>query len=217
MRRLVFSICCLTILLTALCLKPIAPVKPLPVKQTPDEYSRERVVLLHSLLGSCTGVEVRSPKGKVYTLTAGHCIALFFDETLSVTARLEDGREYSVKIVAKDKNADLLLLQGVGDKSVLIADKAPVIHEHIHTMTHGLGFPSYRTDGEVLMEQIVSILDIPTCFELFVTAQVYPGSSGGPILNSKEELVGIVSISMGETIFSGTVTLRDIKAFLKDR
>lgn len=211
MRNLVFALFCVTILITAVCFKH---AKPPVIKQTPDEYSRDRVVLLHSIMGSCTGVEVKSPKGKIYTLTAGHCIALFLYDKDAIFARLENGKEYRVHIVAKTLFSDLLLLEGVGDKTFAIADKAPVMHDHVHTMTHGLGFPSYRTDGEVLMERIVDITGLPW-IELFISAQVVPGSSGGPILNDKEELVGVVSVSLGETIFSGTVTLIDIKNFLK--
>jgi len=49
--------------------------------------------------------------------------------------------------------------------------------------------------------------------QLVSTARIIPGSSGGPLLNSANELVGIASATDGE--ISSFVALSDIQHFLK--
>lgn len=183
--------------------------------QSSDDYVRDRVVLLKSTAGSCSGAEVIAPSGKIYTLTAGHCRPLLSAKN-TVVAQLEDGREYTLKFVALDKKSDLMLLEGIDTKGLVVRGKSLEKHEHVYTMTHGLGFPSYRTDGEVLVARLTQTINFKW-LEMYISAPVLPGSSGGPVLDSKNELIGIVSVSVGDTFIGGMVLLSDIHNFLKNR
>lgn len=204
-----------------------------------DNYIRNRVVQLQSERGGCTGIQIQAPSGKVYTLTAKHCFEIL--ENGKVKSTNEQGKSEMISFVAIDDKADLLLLTAPKNAlSIQVGEKTSK-HEHVHTITHGALEPSYRTDGEILAEQIIHadlypILE-PEQFEeclankmepvmdmenglicamsenvMFTTAMVVPGSSGGPLLNDAGDLVGIVSVSNGP--FSGMVPIQDIHSFL---
>lgn len=175
----------------------------------PNTFARDRVVMLIGRTGLCTGVEVMTKSRHRYTLTAKHCRVILEDN--KVEAVLEDGSHATVEFVAVDPNSDLMILGPVGQKYMSIAEHT-YPHEHIHTMTHGGGFPSYRTDGELLNEKEIRIDQL--LLEMITTAPVIPGSSGGPYIDDSNHLVGIVSVYFGAG-FSGMVRLKDIQAFLK--
>lgn len=230
----------LSLLLVLACIAAVAHPK-----QSANDWVRDRVVLLKSIKGSCSGEEIQTPSGKTMTLTAGHCKALLINNQM--TAEMEDGKEYTLTLIAIDDKSDLMLLAGVPGKVLKIAKSYEDKHQHVHTMTHGHGMPSYRTDGELLKEtdnQVLAFLinsneDAVTCekipgstiemvsflqlgclttwHSMMTTARIIPGSSGGPLLNDKEELIGVASVSEPTTGFSGMVTLEDIHAFLKDK
>lgn len=207
----------------------------------PDSYVRNRVVLLYTANAYCTGVEVVVPSGKTYTLTARHCKALL-DSTDHILAKDEDGKDYRIKLIAVDPNSDLMLLQGIGVPGLKIADKI-YSHEKVHTITHGGGMPSFRTDGELVkdidmninMGNILTDEDAVKCKSIknttisdkfmpplclirlhlmLSTAVIIPGSSGGPLLDENQNIVGIVSAVGGSSMFGAYVTLSDIQKFI---
>lgn len=125
-----------------------------------DNYIRDRVMLLTNGSESCTGIQVKAPSGNVYILSAAHCVDIFSSgEGKAVD---ENGKETIVNIIDIDVNHDLLLLNSVSKKSINVAKKLTDKHQHVHTITHGRAYPSYRTDGELLMETITNI----TLFEI---------------------------------------------------
>ena len=214
------------------------------IKRKSDVFAREQVVKLVTDQGSCTGVEITAPSGRVYTLTARHCKILIQDD--HVAAITEDGQKHFLKVISIDKNSDLMLLQGVDGYEGVHVAKQNHKYEGIHSMTHGHGKPTYRTDGLLLDEEVVQVLmgfihdadDQAKCLSTpsasamespfgtvcvmdliltTTTAKIVPGSSGGPILDAAGSLVGIASATDSEGMFSYLVRLSDIKDFLKGR
>lgn len=207
-----------------------------------DSHLRDMVVKLQSGKGSCSGVKVVAPSGEAFILTAGHCKALLDDEG-DVTAVQENGRKDTVHIVEISKDSDLMLLSSP-DKDGVVLAKSVDKHQRAHSMTHGRGFPSYRTDGELLEQitievrafDIVTAEDAARCLSdsrnsivpdflsevciakesvMATTVGIVPGSSGGPVVNEYGSLVGIVSASDG--VFGYLVSLDDVKLFLAGR
>jgi hypothetical protein len=210
-----------------------------------DAFVRDQVVKLYQIeAGQCTGVHVQAPSGKVYILTAAHCDGLL-NEYGEVFAEVEGGGSVVVSFVAYDYASDLMLLSGVvGKPGVKVAD-SHALYEKVHTLTHGHGAPTFRTDGEMLGPDLITwlmfdvrteddaehcqlhigarvvatpfgeLLCIRSINEQQSTARALPGSSGGPALNAAGELIGIVST--GNDFFTNFVLLTDIHAFLSDK
>ena len=206
-----------------------------------DSYLRQTVYKLYSAHGSCSGVKVTAPSGKAYVLSAGHCTSLVEDG--KIKADDEEGNTYTLDFLDEDPYSDLMLLSApLGGPSVSVG-KDLSRHEHIHTLTHGRGYPTFRTDGEVVKTDLTTIggfpvytlLDLLKCskekervvmdgdekicalqtFQYVTTASVIPGSSGGPMFNEDGKLVGIASAI--DDRFSSFVTIADMVLFLKGR
>lgn len=214
--------------------------KSLSLFRASDLYVRNQVVLLNSEQGSCTGVQVVAPSGHVYILTASHCKSLLVSNSMRTTT--EGGVTSMSSFIKEDGVSDLMLLSSNISTGVFIAaDNYP--HQHVHTLTHGHGFPTYRTDGELLRIDRVQVIlfeanesnmsecsnmpkleligapglgmyCIMSTYQMMTTAAITPGSSGGPILDASGSLVGIASATNGN--FSAFVTLKDIQNFLSD-
>jgi len=207
-----------------------------------DDYIRDRVVQLVGNKYSCTGVQIKTNKNKIYILTAAHCRVILSNDTTQAID--EQGNLTDVKLVDLNVSVDLMLLTPMNKKALIIA-KTTKKHEKIHTITHGERYPSYRTDGELLEERSTIIIHVKQSEEpeqyrkcltaqnmvleynpfvdicsmeltsMVSTAHVVPGSSGGPALNEAGDLIGIVSNTDG--VFSGLVPILDIQEFLKDK
>lgn len=201
-------------------------------KSSSDEAVRDNVVQLTNADGSsCSGIKVTAPSGKHYVLTAGHCFGLayplpditanpltevFSTPVMIIQALSIEGKnvEY-LKVLAVDVSYDLMLLESGTNTGVRIADDS-YIRENVHTVTHGAGMPLYRTDGEIVTVNWRA--GNPFFFtKTLVTARILPGSSGGPLLNENNELVGICTHGDGTEFFGYFATLTQIKAFLKGR
>jgi S1-C subfamily serine protease len=115
-----------------------------------DSYIRDRVVMLTGNDRLCTGIEILTPSGKKAILTAAHCKALLIDDM--VVAKAENGDEYVLSFIAIDPAHDLMLLTSLDDKYITVAESI-YPHEKVHSLTHGRGFSTYRTDGELLDER----------------------------------------------------------------
>lgn len=123
-----------------------------------DAYLKSRVVKLVSDKGSCSGEQIRAPSGVDYILTAGHCNVLEqADHT--ITAITEDGRQLRRRVVAEDMNSDLLLLEGIPHMRGLDIASTAQGDQHVRTFTHGAGFSTYKTDGQLIEEKHVQILE----------------------------------------------------------
>jgi S1-C subfamily serine protease len=204
-------------------------------QQFNEDWMRSKVVKISSDHGMCSGEYVVAGSGETYILTAAHCKDLETDGSYRVTG--ENGAVHYVKRVAEDGESDLMLLEApAGVVGLKIADRAERA-ETVQTFTHGSNLDTYKTSGVIIQTKVapVPMFDAITddqksaClskakYELidgnciltteltFSTAFVAGGSSGGPAVNAKGELVGVVSAGgQGYGLF---VRLYDIRQFL---
>lgn len=152
--------------------------------QAPPQQDREAQA-------SGSGVIVDAAKG--YVLTNNHVV----DTADSIKVRLSDDREFDAKLIGKDPQTDVALLQITPDKLISIplanSDKAEV-GDFVVAIGSPFGLRQTVTSG------IVSAIGRQTGiseggYEDFIQtdASINPGNSGGALVNLNGELVGIPS------------------------
>jgi S1-C subfamily serine protease len=129
----------------------------------------------------------------------------------------------SARVIANDSNRDLALLKLDSPvefmQPVVFAKQLPLAGDSIHTMSHpgGLEFAWVYAGGTVRQRGAVSIalgenakrIDSLVCQ---VPAQM--GSPGGPVLNDRGELVGVMSARESAQMVGYAVTTEELAAFL---
>ncbi len=177
-----------------------------------DFAIRSRIVQLESDRGFCIGEQVRGKTGKLYILTAAHCISLGGQ----ITATTETGARQKIRLVYEAKTSDLALYTPVRGLLPFFI-RQPRLHEAVRIFSHGLHHATYEAKGELLEGHIedVALGEMPAdgcklpkyqlglgfigppcilhTFQITTTAWAVPGSSGGPAVNSRGELIGVVS------------------------
>ena len=104
---------------------------------------------------------------------------------------LQPEEKYSiVGITAIDKDNDLVILKVSGVRGIPlgIGNKEAKIQDQIYVVGDPLGIPGNVTDGK-----ITNIF----ANRLLMDANISPGNSGGAVLNTKSEVIGVVTASVG--------------------
>ena len=126
----------------------------------------------------CSGSFI-SPLGHI--LTAKHCV----EEAEDITVVTSDDRYYSADIINKSDKADLAVIQiGRFNTPYLKLSTGTSQSQVITVIGSPLGLTRAKTIGTVA--KILGDILILDCTAV-------PGNSGGPVLNQRGELVGVVS------------------------
>jgi S1-C subfamily serine protease len=141
--------------------------------------------------------------GKGYVVTAAHVVA----DSISIIGRfIKTGRkDISLELIGICREKDLALLKINSNDLSLLSDTIPLKFGDSMLVKPGdkikaIGFP-LGTNSVKIGEGIISgfetvesdredgISRCPTYLQ--ITAPIHPGNSGGPLLNSKDEVIGI--------------------------
>jgi S1-C subfamily serine protease len=155
-----------------------------------------------------------------FVMTCEHVVANASELTLMPVI---GGRIHAAKLVYSDHSRDIAVLQPT-DSFVLphlsIAVASPAIGERIYVVSNPKGFMGSFTSGNVSAYREAADADS----WMQISAAVSPGSSGGAVLNSRGQVVGVVSASRQDAqnlnfavpLTANSVALITLSALLDD-
>jgi len=151
-----------------------------------------------------------------YVITAAHCVSpmgvrVGYRNGLSEDRNSWD-THYPADVLSMDRRHDIAILSRNGSRNYFRLRERPVqLGEHITAIGHPFGLTYQHTHGQVAHKQRSRAATWPT--EPFFTTDMplYPGMSGGPVMDSQGLLVGMVSFSVG---VGGLIPATEISNFL---
>ena len=174
------------------------------IERSPDSIAGTAARVLPSVVsietissdggGSGSGFVI-SPNG--YLLTNNHVIA----DADAITVLLNDGREFSAKILGRDESYDLAVLkiQATGLKALQFGDSDKVqVGDSVIAFGSPLGLSGTVTQGIISAKNrpvTVGDRNSVTSFisALQTDAAINPGNSGGPLVDSTGAVIGVNS------------------------
>ncbi len=140
---------------------------------------------------------------KGYFVTNYHVIA----EAKQISIRTYDGQIFPAKLVKYDQKNDLAILKIEATTRGIPIENSSVVKRGASLVA--VGFPHIDIQGlepkvtEGIVSSLKGIKDDPRFFQ--ISAAVQSGNSGGPLLNSSGNVIGIVSAKLGaDLIFKET-------------
>jgi S1-C subfamily serine protease len=130
-----------------------------------------------------------------HILTNNHVI----DNAQTVEVTLSDKKKYKATVVGVDKNHDLALLQIKDAANLTPATLAEssnlVVGQRVYAIGNPFGFSGTMTRGIISAIRSVEMPSGNRIDDAIQTdASVNPGNSGGPLLNSRGEVIGITTL-----------------------
>lgn len=147
-----------------------------------------------------------------YILTNEHVIS---GDHTEIVINTYDKQRYSATLITSSPKLDLALLHiNSNSKGFVLSDIEPYAGESIMTVGQPAGLPSWSfAEGTIQkVDQPATMTTGESYTAIMTDAEVKQGNSGGPLINDRGELVGIVrAANVGHSF---AVPLSDIKSFL---
>ncbi len=143
------------------------------------DQASKAVVSIRTRGGSGAGAII-DPRGLI--ITNNHVV----DGSRQVQVQTVDGRTYTGQVLALDSRNDLALvqIQPTGKLSSLkLSQKLPQVGQRVYAIGNPFGLDRTLTVG--ILSRIAASGDLQT------DAALNPGNSGGPLLNSSGEIIGV--------------------------
>lgn len=185
-----------------------------------DEFPRERYEYLKSMFVAMGSGAVIENNGTSEIITAGHVCdssdmaqsGPFKEFEIFTYDWKGNGWEAEIKAIDYDNDLCLLTVRGIEFPAKLeITDEAPNIGARLFLAASPLGL--FVREMPLLFDGYYSGED--DSGTIMTTVPVAPGSSGGAIVNSKGQIVGIVTAGLVNFQHVGIATSwRDLEAFL---
>ncbi len=157
-----------------------------------DRFSGYGAKFKPPVKGSGTGV-IFHPAG--YIVTNTHVIK----DATEISVTLSDGSQYEAKLVAGDHRTDIAALKIEVDEDLPFAEFGDSdqlrVGDWVIAMGDGFGFIRSASVGILSgMDRVVSTSAEPYTPMLQFDAAINKGNSGGPLINTKGEIIGITTL-----------------------
>ena len=132
------------------------------------------------------------PRG--YILTAQHVI----DKAKEVEVRLAQGERLPARIIAQDAHADLAILKVAANQPLPAVFLGDSNNNRVGDLAVVFGYPFGRESSMnlgVISRPGRSFPDSASYEFIQTDAGAYPGGSGGPLLNSKGHVIGMITMA----------------------
>jgi len=145
-----------------------------------------------------TSIATGWPIGNGYVITNNHVLS----ENPNVVLITTSGQRIGACAVLRDDVDDIAILE-VSDATALLPPALPLAHSaaRLGSSVFTLGFPRIDVMGRTpkLSEGVISsangLYDDPGSYQ--TTVPIQPGNSGGPLLNMRGEVVGVMKSMLG--------------------
>jgi len=132
------------------------------------------------------------PQG--YLLTAHHVI----EKAKSLEVRLADGQRLPAHLVAADSQVDLAILKVQSERNLPVLSLADSEHIRVGDLAVVFGYPFGRESSMnlgIISRAGRSYPDSASFDYIQTDAGAYSGGSGGPLLNSKGHVIGMITMA----------------------
>jgi S1-C subfamily serine protease len=183
---------------TRMAFESLNRANPLFATEQPQDGSREIPSALAEKRSVRTSVATGWPVANGYVVTNNHVLS----ESSHVVLITASGQEIEACAVLRDDVDDIAILE-VSDSNQLLPPALPLAHSaaKLGSSVFTLGFPRIDVMGRTpkLSEGVISgangLYDNPASFQ--TTVPIQPGNSGGPLLNMRGEVVGVMKSMLG--------------------
>jgi len=152
-----------------------------------------------------------------YVLTNNHVV----EDAHRITITLVSGEEYDGIVIARDEHRDLAIVGIIAGRTdfseaVLGSSEDMIVGEDVIAIGYALGF-----EGQVTISKgiISAIREMDGDNYIQTDAAINPGSSGGPLVNLRGEIMGINTAKyVGEAVESIglAIPINEVKLFIEN-
>lgn len=191
--------------------KFMARVRP----DTNPALAKDAVWVLEDLSGEGDAMSAMQGTGffleKVGFVTCAHVVNSGSSEIIAFRAS-EPHKQYRVKIVSKNDDLDLAILDIVGaDHDIELVAGDPNEVRHLAKIRL-LGFPNYAPGQECSVRngEVISFRPVSGIRRMLIDANIISGNSGGPVLDENSRVLGIAAKGAGSEIAANATDKHEV-------
>ena len=143
-----------------------------------------------------------------YIITNYHVVETADQSDLPITVVLYDGTEYEAQIVGREDVNDLAVLkiEATGLKPVTVGDSDAIqVGDEVYAVGNPMGDLEFSmSTGHVsALDRVITTSEAEDIPMFQLDAAVNPGNSGGPVYNTRGEVIGVVTAKYSDTDVEG--------------